>query len=319
VVRVGVLSRASRSQPPAVAVLELITLASAVLSLLAAAYPLSPDSPAGLDLGIGLYALTVTIGLARAGDRTPTWALHGVLLSAVGCVSLVIAVSATEYGALATAFAYVWMGLYASYFFPARQASAYLALIAGGSFLALAVNPRPMHVTTWLLVISTVLGSSGMLAHLLDRLRRLADTDQLTGLLNRRGLRSAAMPMLAAAARHYLPLTLVAIDLNDFKQVNDTAGHQAGDDLLTGLADAWRRRLRRGDLLGRHGGDEFVMVLHGGEQEARTLLTALREAHPASWSAGIAELQADESFDALLLRADRSLYDEKLHRAETRA
>jgi diguanylate cyclase (GGDEF)-like protein len=301
-------------RPAAVVVLAAVSLASAVLSLLAARYPLSERSPVRLDLAVGCFALLLATALWVAGARTPPIALHLVLGSAVVLISVTIAESATEYGALATAFAYVWMGLYASYFFSTKQANGYLASIAVGFLAGLYANPLPVHPTTWLLVISTVLGSSALLTHLLGKLRRLADTDQLTGLLNRRGLRAAAEPALSGASRRGWPMTVVGIDLDGFKQVNDSAGHQAGDDLLVELADAWRGRLRRDDLLGRHGGDEFVLVVRGTEQEARTLLARLREAHHASWSAGLAQQRDGSTFDELLQRADRALYAAKQRR-----
>jgi diguanylate cyclase (GGDEF)-like protein len=237
------------------------------------------------------------------------------LSSAIALVSAVIAVSVTEYGALATSFAYVWMGLYASYFFAPRQAAAYLAAIAGGLLIALSVNSLPTPPTMWLLVVSTVLGTSAMLCHLVSALRRLADTDQLTGLLNRRGLRVAAEPLLAAAARSGTTMSLIAIDLDDFKAVNDASGHQAGDKLLRDLAVSWRAQLRRGDVLGRNGGDEFVLVLCGSAADAEALLERLRRATGAGWSAGIAEQVEGSGYDEMLRVADRALYEKKAVRA----
>ena len=301
-------------RPPAVAVLALVALVAGVISLLAARFPLDPHSPVHLDVGIGLYSLVLGGFLWVAAARTPAWVLHVGLSSAVVLISLVIAVSATQYGALATSFAYVWMGLYASYFFSPRQAAAYLAGIAAGFFVGLTANSLPTRPTMWLLVVSTVLGSSAMLSHLLGTLRRLADTDQLTGLLNRRGLRVAAEPMLAAAARTGAPMSLIAIDLDDFKSVNDSSGHQAGDQLLRDLSSSWRGQLRRGDVLGRNGGDEFVLVVSGAATDAKALLERLRAASGDGWSAGIAEQVEGSGYDEMLRAADRALYEEKAAR-----
>ena len=303
-------------RPAAVAVLAIVSLASAAISLLAALRPLSPASPVRLDAAVAAYALIVAIGLWWAGARTRGIMLHLVLGSAIVIISGTIAVSATQYGAVSTAFAFVWMALYASYFFSSRAAAGYLAAIAGGSSVALALNPLPFRPTVWILVLGTVLGSSVVLTVLLGRLRRLADTDQLTGVLNRRGLRIAAEPMLAVASRAGRPVTLVGIDLDDFKQVNDSGGHSAGDVLLRELTAAWRSRLRRGDLLGRNGGDEFVLLLPGSEGDARVLVNRLRDAHPARWSAGIVEAGKGEVLDDLLRNADRAMYDVKSRRRE---
>jgi diguanylate cyclase (GGDEF)-like protein len=298
-------------RPPAVAVLALVTLVAGVLSLMAARYPLDPHSPVHLDVGIGLYSLVLSCVVWALGPRTPGWVLHVALSSAIVLISVAIAVSVTEYGALATSFAYVWMGLYASYFFAPRQAAAYLVAIAGGFFVGLSVNSLSTPPTMWVLVVSTVLGTSAMLSHLLSALRRLADTDQLTGLLNRRGLRVAAEPMLASAARNGTPMSLIAIDLDGFKAVNDSSGHQAGDQLLRDLAASWRGELRRGDVLGRNGGDEFVLVVSGSAADAEALLARLRRASGSGWSAGVAEQVEGSGYDEMLRAADRALYEQK--------
>jgi GGDEF domain-containing protein len=120
--------------------------------------------------------------------------------------------------------------------------------------------------------------------------------------------------MLAVAARSGQPMSLMAIDLDDFKAVNDSGGHHAGDQLLAELAEAWRTQLRRGDVLGRNGGDEFVLVVPGTGEDAQVLLQRLREAHPAGWSAGLATQGQGDDFETLLRAADRDLYRDKTRR-----
>jgi diguanylate cyclase (GGDEF)-like protein len=170
----------------------------------------------------------------------------------------------------------------------------------------------------WLVVIATVVAASETLAHLVAQLRRLAATDPLTGLANRASFRAAAEREIALALRGERPFTLALLDLDDFKTVNDTRGHAAGDALLTELAAAWQAQLRRGDLLARLGGDEFVLLMpRTARGDAERVLDRLHSAYPAFWSAGTVSWDGDGSLDALLERADQDLYKEKVGRKAT--
>lgn len=102
-----------------------------------------------------------------------------------------------------------------------------------------------------------------------DRLENLAATDPLTGLANRRTIDARLTELLSAANRHDLPLSVLAIDVDGLKLVNDTFGHAAGDDLLEVVADVLHGACRTSDVAGRLGGDEFVVILpHTDAQRA---------------------------------------------------
>ena len=160
--------------------------------------------------------------------------------------------------------------------------------------------------------IGTVWASVGALSNVVSRMRDQADHDQLTGLLNRAGFRAAAEREHALASRTGAPLTLVVLDLDGFKTINDRHGHAAGDRVLTELAREWLAALRTSDILGRHGGDEFVLLLPATTSTGtELLLERLRSGSPLPWSAGVAEWAQDESLDACFGRADRALYLEK--------
>ncbi len=142
-------------------------------------------------------------------------------------------------------------------------------------------------------------------------------TDPLTGVLNRNGLDVAAAREQARGRRHHHPVTVVAIDLDGFKLVNDQRGHAAGDRLLADITSAWQDALRGEDILARTGGDEFVIVLPDcGPEDAGRVLERLRATHPASWSAGQASWEPDEELGSCLRRADEDLYAAKGARRE---
>ena len=155
-------------------------------------------------------------------------------------------------------------------------------------------------------------------------MRRLAHYDLLTGLPNRATLEERMRATLSRARRQNSGFALMFLDIDRFKQVNDTLGHRAGDQLLTQFAHRLRATVREEATLSRLGGDEFVLVLPdttpvGAARVAEKMIGAMSEAfvidaHPLScaMSIGIALYPQDgESFDALSMRADTAMYRAK--------
>jgi diguanylate cyclase (GGDEF)-like protein len=149
---------------------------------------------------------------------------------------------------------------------------------------------------------------------LMKRLELLARYDELTGLANRRVLFDELERAVATAARNRAPVSVIVLDFDNFKQINDTSGHQAGDALLSSSATAWTEVVRATDTLARYGGDEFVVVLPDCSRElAVGTADRLRAAVPsgASCSAGVATWDFEETPGHLIDRADRALYEAK--------
>ncbi|GAC1441848.1 MAG: hypothetical protein NVSMB55_10750 [Mycobacteriales bacterium] len=141
-----------------------------------------------------------------------------------------------------------------------------------------------------------------------------ARRDTLTGLVNRRGWEEALDSELARAARSGAPLSMLMLDLDGLKAFNDAAGHQAGDELLAGVARAWTPRLRGTDVLARYGGDEFVVLLPGcGIEASSTIADSLLVDLPPGGSAsvGVAQWDGREDGASLVARADTALYEGK--------
>ena len=155
----------------------------------------------------------------------------------------------------------------------------------------------------------------------LHRANELARIDSLTGLANPRAFHEELAYHTDFARQHRDPLTVASIDLDNFKDVNDTRGHEAGDRALVGVAAVLRQRLRSVDLLARLGGDEFAVLLpRTGDAEALRLLedvrsgvqeAMIRESLPVTASIGVVTTRDRVQASDLLRAADEALYEAK--------
>jgi diguanylate cyclase (GGDEF)-like protein len=149
-------------------------------------------------------------------------------------------------------------------------------------------------------------------------LRDLAETDTLTGLINHRGFQQVLRSELEKAAVRRESVALVALDIDDFKAVNERHGHPFGDGVLEGVSAQLRKSVRRGDIAARTGGEEFALILPGTEAEAaqeiaERVRTAVAQLSPAgselSCSAGVAVYPVDaDNAGSLLQLAEGALY-----------
>lgn len=148
---------------------------------------------------------------------------------------------------------------------------------------------------------------------LMQQLHALARTDELTGLVNRRAWTELLGRELAFSRRSRHPLTIAMLDLDFFKRYNDEHGHPAADRLLRSTVAAWGHALRETDVLGRWGGDEFVLLLPSCDAGcALFVVERLRMAAPdVAFSAGVAEAWDDSTIESIVAEADIALYQAK--------
>lgn len=164
------------------------------------------------------------------------------------------------------------------------------------------------------------------LGQALADVERLATSDELTGVANRRSIKGALERSIALSAPRQAAFTAAILDIDHFKAINDELGHAAGDAVLQRFAAVASAELRATDLLGRWGGEEFLLILCGGGEGALHVIDRIRGAVAASclqarrvtFSAGVAEHVPGETMDALLARADAALYEAK-HRGRNRS
>ena len=214
-----------------------------------------------------------------------------------------------------------------------RHHSAQYGLTLDGHALgSLTLCRRERYSENELIIIEQALGSLARClraASETSMLRQLVTRDPLTGLGNRSALMEWIKRELSRSRRHDSPLTVMMIDVDHFKEINDQLGHLGGDQVLRAIAAVFQRSTRKSDLLFRYGGDEFTIILphtdhHGAEEAARQIRMNMADlstaelgfADPAAdirpgLSIGIAERQAGDDEESLLQRADTHLYHAK--------
>jgi len=309
----------------------------------------------GLLLFTPLLLAFPPFGFAPAA--APPWRparTDAIFLAAV-LVTVSVFLLAAQLGAQLRAFVFLPLSLVAAARYPQRWAPVAAAAVAALVMLAIAsgldpfgpLPPREAAVTAraFLFIVTlTTLGFAVLLGELRrheaqllarvaertrelqdanERLERLASLDALTGVGNRRLFDEALALETERARRYGVPLSLVLVDLDDFKRINDTRGHAAGDEVLREVARALRERVRGADVVARFGGEEFAIILpHTGLEQARRFAERLRrtlaaQVHPVlegrvTASFGVAQSVAGLlEGPALLAAADEALYEAK--------
>ena len=333
VLAVGALSTALIFEPlqeltgggPAVVA---VTLAYPILDVVLLAGVATVFTITGWRPGRMWTVLGVGLSLNSAADALYTWQssagtyAEGTLLDALWVVAaLTMGVAAWQSPSSATRMRlHGWRAIAAPLGFGALM----LALLT--SDFVRELNPVAAGLT--IATLAAVLLRTGLTFRenlALADSRRLAATDELTGLANRRGFYARADAAMAQAHAQRLPIALMLLDLDRFKELNDTLGHQAGDELLSRFAERLKTAVPEAQVLGRLGGDEFVVLLQAGAGapealeaadrlnaalEEPVVLEGLRAHVSASIGIAISPEHGHERSD-LLRRADVAMYRAK--------
>jgi diguanylate cyclase (GGDEF)-like protein len=280
----------------------------AVLALTLAAT--SPGTNLGLLAAAALLTAAVTAGIVLTPwHRLPEIAhLTTPLAYLVAIAFMHEAVPRTESGpGILVLLPVVYSALYL------RRAIVLVVALGGTAVFVVPVlagsSPQPTGDWHTGVVFGAVALVVGLTVHeLVGRISRLAATDPLTALPNRREWDRLVETALGSAA----PFCLATLDLDNFKAINDSGGHEFGDAVLRTASGAWRALLGPGDALARLGGDEFGVLLTGGDDPAARV-EHLRAATPlgVTCSAGWAVREPGDDAGRLMRRADRALYAAK--------
>jgi diguanylate cyclase (GGDEF)-like protein len=270
----------------------------------------------------GMFALAMIPLIAFVGPRVPRAALFG--LGPLGAMLIALAVATTQ-GHSDAAILYCWPVLWVAYFFSTRATAAVVAWVAASHAVALlSMSAGTANVDRWVDVMTSIAIAAVVVRALAARNERLVEQltaeariDPLTELLNRRGLAERFDHEIARAARAGTSLAVVAIDIDHFKRINDTHGHDAGDRALAWVANRLAEQTRGADITARTGGEEFLVVLPGaGVESAHEFAERLRQGiadhapFQLTVSVGVAAAIAP-SGPVLAEAADQALYAAK--------
>lgn len=276
-----------------------------------------------LSCASAFFLCGVVLALTRGGKRT---ILACVLLAVVVLGVLMALSDPIGMGPLF----YLWPVVYVAYFYPPRVLAAVVATMALSLGTGLASNAHEHLLADTFFGVCTSVGVMGAVVAWMTRqqtnlrreLARAAQTDPLTGLLNRRAFDAAFGEMIGSAQAAPSALAVVLFDIDFFKRYNDSNGHLAGDAALRALAAVLGSQSRSQDAVCRFGGEEFLVALTGtGSDDARTYVQRVAEelsvrhpptVAPFTISAGIGVLPDDGcSYESLVKSADQALYHAK--------
>lgn len=306
---------ALRALPPLTSASALIYGAGTVLLILGLITWEPQRNPRSVLAVLAVAALGALIWTLARGDRFTMSEAFVFMALQLSTIAALTWNTNQDLGALANGTALPILGAYAVWFL--RWPTGRYILYSGAALWFIAILHRDNSVLTGFalsVVFQTALATE-VFWKIKARMDRLVRTDPLTGVLNLRGVTESLQREMSRSSRRDVPLSVVSIDLDGLRALNNTLGHRAGDDLLQAVTEHWRQEVRRFDVIGRTGGDEFLLVLPETSMDvAVQVVERLAESSPGEWSAGVAEAKSGDSVDSVLERADRRMYLEKAAR-----
>jgi diguanylate cyclase (GGDEF)-like protein len=323
------VARERREVAASIDIREVTALAALLLftAFIAFAFVVRPpvsQSPRNVDLVVGLCLATAAI-VVFAGGRASKGLLviNGAL--GIGWLAMLLMTGTRESAPsqVVWGFPMVLAAAFAAYYLSTRAYAMHLVAMGLGYALAVVIAGPDVAGLFAVVAVATMVTSSLALRQLrisrdaaIATLNEIATTDPLTNTLNRRGLQQQAPGLHSSAARLGATTTVIALDLDHFKQYNDANGHASGDELLGHVTQQWRECLREGDLIARLGGDEFLLVLPNADTaDADAMLSRMRERTAARWSAGYAVWGPSQDLWQAVAQADEALYRAKSERS----
>jgi diguanylate cyclase (GGDEF)-like protein len=266
----------------------MLMLAGGLLALLTAVLPPPAEGSEGLIVLVGAIALIVGLVLLFGKPYISENGLAAVALFGTVLITVATHEGGRDAGTADNEILFLWVSLYSFYFLSLSRALiqvafvglAYAWLLVETDVLAEAAATRWLVTMTSLVVAGLVVSQlRSSVYRVVDELSERASVDSLTGLLNRNSLNERFVAERARANRDGTPVSVLAVDIDEFKALNDNFGHPVGDRVLRQVAAAIRHWTRRLDAVARVGGDELAVVLPGaGPADALSVADSIRQA-----------------------------------------